>query len=47
MEKQNQSKRQAKEKAERVRINSLVEMAYKLDPRVRRQLEVFDVEMRR
>jgi hypothetical protein len=40
MERQNQAKRQAKERTERARINSLVDMAYKLDPRVQKQLEV-------
>lgn len=39
MERQNQTKRQGKEKAERQRINNLVDMAYKLDPRVKKQLE--------
>jgi len=39
MEKQNQTKRQGKDKAERQRISNLVDMAYKLDPRVKKQVE--------
>jgi DnaJ family protein C protein 2 len=39
MEKQNQTKRQGKDKAEKARISKLVDMAYKLDPRVKKQVE--------
>jgi len=38
MEKENSKKRMKLEKAERLRIFSFVDMAYKLDPRVKKQL---------
>lgn len=40
MERKNNKERAKKEREEQQRINALIDLAYKLDPRIRQQLDV-------